>query len=253
MSLFSKLYNLGIRLKGNTEHLSYGRDVVSGFVKEYTRSSGIKKIRVLDIGCGSGDDLIRVSDDSGAECDLYGIEFYEPYCRRCRERGIKVNSVDIEREFLPYKDAFFDVIIINQVIEHLKEIFFVFSEISRIIKPDGMVVVGVPNLAAWHDRLAVLLGEQPTCLKTLGPHVRGFTVPSFRKFIECDGYFQLSEFKVSGFYPFPAVCSRLFSRLFPSLSSAIFFDVRRTTKSGTFIEVLNSRFFETNFYNGTRG
>ncbi len=251
MGFFSKLYSLGIRLKGSTEYLSYGRDVVSGFVKEYARSSGLQKLKILDIGCGSGDDLIRIRDDSGAECDLYGIEFYDPYCCRCRERGIDVCSVDIEHEPLPYTDKFFDVIIINQVAEHLKEIFFVFSEISRTVKPDGLLVVGVPNLAAWHDRLAVLLGEQPTCLKTLGPHVRGFTVPSFRKFIECDSYFKLSRFEGSGFYPFPALCSRLLSRLFPSLSTSVIFDIRRTAKSGTFIEVLNSRFFETNFYTGT--
>ena len=167
-------------------------------------------------------------------------------------RGIDVSSVDIEREALPYEEAFLMSLLLIRLLSISKR-YFCFSEISRIIKPNGMVVVGVPNLAAWHDRLAVLLGEQPTCLKTLGPHVRGFTVPSFRKFIECDGYFKLSEFKGSGFYPFPAVCSRLFSRLFPSLSTAIFFDVRRTEKSGTFIEVLNSRFFETNFYDGTRG
>jgi SAM-dependent methyltransferase len=138
------------------------------------------------------------------------------------ERGIDVSTVDIEHEPLPYTAGFFDVIIINQVIEHIKEIFFVFSEISRVVKTNGLVVVGVPNLAAWHDRLAILLGEQPTCLKTLGPHVRGFTVPSFRKFIECDGYFKFSAFKGSGFYPFPAVCSRMLSRLFPSLATSVF-------------------------------
>ena len=64
MGIFNKLYSLGIRLKGNTEYLSYGRDVVSDFIKEYTRSLGLQKIKVLDIGCGSGDDLIRVSDVS---------------------------------------------------------------------------------------------------------------------------------------------------------------------------------------------
>jgi 2-polyprenyl-3-methyl-5-hydroxy-6-metoxy-1,4-benzoquinol methylase len=61
MGLFNKLYSLGIRLKGSTEYLSYGRDIVLDFVKGYARSSGLQKLKVLDIGCGSGDDLIRIS------------------------------------------------------------------------------------------------------------------------------------------------------------------------------------------------
>lgn len=251
MGCFDQIYKIGMKLKGKTEYLTYGRDVVSGFVKDYVHFSGLQSIRILDIGCGSGDDLITIKENIGIKSDLYGIEFYGPNVQKCRERGIDIQSLNIERDTFPYQAVFFDVVVINQVIEHLKEIFYVFSEISRIVKPNGLIVVGVPNIAAWHDRLAILMGNQPTCLKTLGPHVRGYTVPSFKKFIECDGFFKIDRFKGSGFYPFPANCARFLSRIFPSFSTAVFFDIKRTSKPGTFMEVLNSRFFETNFYNGT--
>lgn len=250
MGFFDIAYKIGMNLKGKTEYLTYGRDVVSGFVKDYIQTSGLKSVKILDIGCGKGDDLITIRDSIGIDNELYGIEMYEPNVKKCQEQGINISSSNIECEALPYSDQYFDVVVCNQVIEHLKEIFYVFSEISRVVKPDGLIVVGVPNIAAWHDRLAILLGNQPTCLKILGPHVRGYTVPSFRKFIETDGFFAFSRFKGSGFYPFPAFIAKSLSKMFPSLSTAVFFDIKRTAKQGTFIEVLKSRFFETNFFDG---
>lgn len=250
MGFFNLIYKLGVSVKGQTEHLSYGRDVVSGFVKKYVQAQNLQSVSILDIGCGSGDDLLKIRDNIGCESSLYGIEYYDAYAQKCREKGIAIQSINVEHDLFPYDDSFFDVVIINQVAEHLKEIFYVFSEISRIVKTNGLIVVGVPNIAAWHDRLAILLGDQPTCLKTLGPHVRGFTVPSFKKFIESDGFFSLQRFKGSGFYPFPEPMARFLSKTFPSLSTAVFFDIRRTEKPGNFIEVLESRFFETNYYRG---
>lgn len=250
MSFFDQIYKLGIKIKGNTDYLSYGRDVLAGFVKDYTQSCSSDTFRILDIGCGGGDDLINIRESTGLNLHLHGIEVYEPSVIKCREKGIDIHSINIEYQKLPFPDAYFDVVVINQVIEHLKEIFFVFSEISRVVKPDGLIAVGVPNIAAWHDRLAILLGDQPTCLKTLGPHVRGYTVPSFKRFIETDGFFKVYRFKGSGFYPFPAGIAITLSKIFPTLSTGIFFDIRRTLKKGNFVEVLKSRFYETNYFAG---
>jgi hypothetical protein len=97
----------------------------------------------------------------------------------------------------------------NQVLEHTKDIFFIFSEVSRVLKPNGIFLVGVPNLAAWHDRLMLAVGRQPSGMKVLGPHVRGFTPHGLRKFAECDGYFALEGFQGSAFYPFPAGISKV--------------------------------------------
>ncbi len=226
--------------------INWGRDII---VDWCVRHAGGHSIRVLDVGCGLGYDLMNVGAAlKGAK--LYGIECDPAKISRVRKMGVAVYPLDIEKQPIPAKDGFFDVVIANQVIEHAKEIFWVFSEISRALAPGGMLVIGVPNMASFHNRLLLLLGEQPTCVETLGPHVRGYTAPSLRRFIEEGGYFKVEMVRGANFYPFPPPVSRPLSRLFPGLSASIFIRARRTEKPGVFARVLDGRQFETPFFTG---
>lgn len=62
-------------------------------------------------------------------------------------------QLNIERDPLPFADESVDIFMANQVLEHCKEIFWIFSEVSRCLKPGGCFIIGVPNLAALHNRL----------------------------------------------------------------------------------------------------
>ena len=89
--------------------------------------------------------------------------------------------------------------IANHVIEHLKELFWLFGNLSRVLKVGGIAIIGCPNLASWHNRAALLLGQQPPSAKMLGPHVRGITLLGFKSFIEYGGYFEVVRRKGSNF------------------------------------------------------
>jgi SAM-dependent methyltransferase len=240
-----------VRLKTGTEYLTYGRPILRGWITNHVSALPPGRIpKILDIGCGQGEDLAELRAGLHRDSEMHGIENYEPYRQACEKKGIRTCALNIERDALPFADHALDAVLINQVLEHTKDLFFIFSEISRVLPPGGLLAVGVPNLAAWHDRLLLALGRQPSGMKVLGPHVRGFTLQGFRAFAECDGFFKLEETKGSAFYPFPAGLSKVLAALFPTFSTAIFFKLRRTEKTGTFMEVLKSRRFETDYYQG---
>ncbi|OGS33359.1 MAG: hypothetical protein A2293_08785 [Elusimicrobia bacterium RIFOXYB2_FULL_49_7] len=246
MALFDLLYSFGVRMKEGTEFLAYGREILLGWVRQYAGSPD-RSFSVLDVGCGKGADLLNIKTAGFHQADLFGIETYPPNQQICDAAGIKIFGVNIEEQPLPLPDHGLDIIIANQILEHCKELFFVFSEFSRVLKPGGLLLVGVPNLAAYHDRIALLLGRQPTCIKVLGPHIRGFTASGLRQFADCEGYFRMTDRRGCGFYPFPVFLSRLLSRLFPTFSTSIHLCFERTDKPGTFDSVLKSRHFETPF------
>ena len=242
-----------LKLKSGTEELNYGRDVLAQYVLEI--ASGKTSLRILDIGLGSGKDLINIRQKCreaypDLKLDLYGFEYYPPYVEAAQKEGIKVFPGNVENETFPFEDGFFDIVLSNQILEHTKEVFWIFSEISRVLKPHGYILTGVPNLASFHNRIALFFGLQPTAIEVLGPHVRGFTAPSFVQFVETDGFFVNRAVKGSNFYPFRPGISKLLSRLFPLMSVGIFFKTERTSKPGVFIDVLKSRFFETNYFAG---
>jgi SAM-dependent methyltransferase len=242
-----------LKLKAGTEELNYGRDILANYVLEI--ASDKTQLRILDIGLGSGKDLLNIrrkclETRPQMKTELFGLECYPPNVEAARKHGIQVYSVNIETEKFPFESGFFDVVLSNQTLEHTKEVYWIFSEISRVLKPQGFVLTGVPNLASLHNRVALLFGIQPTSIQVLGPHVRGFTAPGFTEFVETDGYFINKAVKGSNFYPFPPSISRFLSRLLPLMSVGLFFKTQRTSKPGVFIEVLKSRFFETPFFAG---
>ncbi len=239
------------KVKNKSTHLNYGREIILDWCCHYISSKKQDSLNILDIGCAEGKDLTNVKKSfSNTTLNLFGIEGNEIYAQRAKEKGIDVFSIDIEREIIPFKDELFDIIIINQIIEHTKEIFWIFSEISRTLKKGGICIVGVPNLASLHNRLLLLAGEQPSSIEILGPHIRGFTAPSLKRAIETDNYFKVEAIRGSNFYPFPPSIANFLSNLFPQLSVTIFFLITRQNKKGPFIQVLDTRAYDTLYFKG---
>lgn len=247
MGIGSLIYKIGMSLKKNSGSLIYGRDIVQSWALEHIDKTQGCNSSVLDIGCAKGDDLLGIKSKVTGNVSMYGLETYEPYRIIAAENGIHVSAFDLEEERMPFENSTFDVIILNQILEHTKELFFIFDELSRVLKPDGILIIGVPNLAAWHDRLMLLLGEQPTGMKVLGPHVRGFTKNGFIMFIEAAACFKVKSVKGAGFLPFPIPLAKLLATIFPSFASSLFFKVIRQPSTKTFADVVKERMFETNY------
>ena len=57
MGLVSHIYGLALRLKAGTECLAYGRPIIQRWVVDHASESGAYPLKVLDIGCGKGEDL----------------------------------------------------------------------------------------------------------------------------------------------------------------------------------------------------
>nr|WP_274378796.1 class I SAM-dependent methyltransferase [Sulfolobus islandicus] len=60
-----------------------------------------------------------------------------------------------------FKDEYFDVILLIDVIEHLFYTDDAINEIKRVLKEKGIVVISTPNLSSFANRILLLLGYQP--------------------------------------------------------------------------------------------
>jgi SAM-dependent methyltransferase len=149
--------------------LNYGRHHIRGFLERARPFA-----RVLDLGAGGGRDLALAAEVNPSVQRIAG-EVYAPYVEGLRAQGIEVISLDIEKELLPFSSGDVDVIIANQVLEHTKDIFWIFHEISRVLPVGGKIIIGVPNLASFHNRVLLAVGRQPSPIKSASAHVRGFT------------------------------------------------------------------------------
>lgn len=227
--------------------LNYGRHLI----KKFLASAGQYRI-VLDIGAGCGDDLM-LARMINQKAVLHAIEVYSENARKLAQKKITVYSINIEKDPFPFSDGSVDVIIANQVLEHSKEIFWIFHEITRVLRVGGKIIVGVPNLAALHNRILLVSGKQPSSIKTASAHIRGFTKGDILKFVEScfPGGYKLNAFGGSNFYPFPPLIAKPLASIFPTMAWGIFFmfEKQREYKK-EFLDFPETERLETNYYRG---
>jgi 2-polyprenyl-3-methyl-5-hydroxy-6-metoxy-1,4-benzoquinol methylase len=87
----------------------------------------------------------------------------------------KLNCVklDLEKDRIPLNDESVDCIVFTEVLEHLHPYYikFTFSELNRILKKEGFIIMTTPNIASLYRRLSLLAGIQPQYVY----HVREYT------------------------------------------------------------------------------
>jgi SAM-dependent methyltransferase len=158
---------------------------------------------LLDIGCWDGKNTCEYGAVAKSRV-LAGVEVFHDQALMARQRGIDVAEVNLESDPFPWASQTFDLVVCNQVFEHLKNIFHPIDEVARLLKPGGKLVMSVPNLASLHNRVMLLLGLQPSSIRVFGPHVRGYAMKEFTEYLKVGGLFKILRIEGVGFYPFPA-------------------------------------------------
>ncbi|MFX0200592.1 MAG: class I SAM-dependent methyltransferase [Candidatus Hodarchaeota archaeon] len=248
MSIIS-IKRILFRINNFSTDLNYGREIISNWARDLSvKWSNTNVIKILDVGCGNGEDLSNIEKAlPNVKIKLYGIDYQAIDACRTKERGVEIHLLDIERDRFPFDNNYFNLIIANQIFEHTKEIFWILYECSRVLKTNGHLIVSVPNMAALHNRILLLIGKQPTCTHVVGPHIRGFTLREFREFIETANVFRVVKFGASNLFPLPPVISRSILRIFPGLGITILFLCERQDSAGNILRTIARRKFDTNF------
>lgn len=143
--------------------------------------------RVLEIGCGTG----GFRGNFNCSCEYWGIE---PCLEAAALAKLNIDRVltgtlfDVEN-LLP--DRYFELVICNDVIEHIESTESVFSVIRRVLASDGLVVASVPNVR-YSDLLYRLLIQKDWNYIDSGildkTHLRFFTQKSFLRQVSLNGF-----------------------------------------------------------------
>lgn len=114
--------------------------------------------KALDVGCGDGQKTILFKNKIGSK-HIMGIDGVKGRLDAASNRKVRIMCSDLEKKW-PFPNNYFDVVISNQVIEHIVDIDHFIQEIYRILKPGGYCVVSTENLSSWHNVFALILGFQ---------------------------------------------------------------------------------------------
>jgi methionine biosynthesis protein MetW len=144
--------------------------------------------RVLDVGCGDGALLEYLRDERG--CTVRGVEISTEGVTACVRRGIPVIHADLDQGLHDLPDDSFDVVVLSQTLQEVRNLRPLLGEISRI---GERAIVSYPNFGHLAARLRLgLLGRMPVSDSLPyqwydTPNVHYKTITDFRSFCRESG------------------------------------------------------------------
>ena len=191
------------------------KEPTSKMVQEMKRLRKITNIvspKLLDYGSGFGK-WARAATKSG-----FTVTAYEP----SRERGIENNDIDfiLVHNVASLKNQFFDVINLEQVLEHIPNPLELLKELHVYCKPNTIVRIAVPNILRCPEGKHIW-NEWPydgRRVHTMAPfeHLQGFTPNSLQKIADSAGFSSINSLDAWLQYPIEML-RRYIGKIFPKL------------------------------------
>lgn len=163
-----------------------GQERRLGLIRDYI---DIKGLRMLDVGCGIGTYVRQLQRLSS---EVYGVDV--------STGRLQAGSADVPGllaavgEYLPFRDAYFDVILLNEVIEHVQDDRRTLEECVRVLRPGGHVVMFAPNRLYPFETHGIQVGRRyvfgniplvnylPDAVRNrLVPHARAYRASDLRQ------------------------------------------------------------------------
>ena len=172
--------------------------------------------RVLDTGAVP---LLLTAALRDLDYEVFGVDLKPArFATTIKALGLEIRGCDIEREALPFKNDSFDAVVFNELFEHLRiDLIFTLSEVLRVLRPGGQLLLSTPNLRSLSGLLNFLVRgrgyalcgdvyDEFSKLRDLGHmgHVREYMPRDVITFLERIG-FEIRELIYRGSYrPPPA-------------------------------------------------
>jgi len=199
------------------------REYIDGYIKPHMRrfevtskllESAIKpSMQVIDVG--SYGTLVPVLKtlaiksitvtQPASGCNKQRVTCGLPDAHRGNDYPIHLDRFDLEGPF-PYADESFDFVLFTEVLEHLAyDPMHTLSEINRITKTDGYLLVSTPNCASTKAVFKILMGRNPNFypaynrVPSLDRHNREYTPREVRELLHFAG-FNLELFQTADVY-----------------------------------------------------
>jgi 2-polyprenyl-3-methyl-5-hydroxy-6-metoxy-1,4-benzoquinol methylase len=164
---------------------------------------------VLDLGCNTG---YLAASLSQRGCDVVGFEIDPAAADEAERHCSRVIVGDLDRQQdRDLIDGRFDVILMGDVLEHLRAPLPVLASVRPLLTRHGIVIASIPNIATWRVRLAIARGrfdyEETGILDHT--HLRFFTRRSARELAQQAGYVVEREQFTLPDPPYPAKLERV--------------------------------------------
>lgn len=161
-----------------------------------------KEVVIVDFGCGNGQ-IIREMKKINPQAEYIGLDISETALKSAAAVLLDCQFYRIEDGGqLPLEDNSVDFVFSSEVIEHIYDTENAFSEIARILKPGGQLLLTTPYHGLIKNLLIALFAFDRH-FDLVGPHIRFFTKKTLFNLLRKYGLSVIKYGYYSRFYPIP--------------------------------------------------
>ena len=171
--------------KFNPVRIKYIKDNIIKNFKLSSENKPLKKIKILDIGCGGGllsEPMCRLGAEvMGIDASKKNIEIAKIHAK---ENNLRINYICATPEIL--KNQKFDVILNMEIVEHVEDVNFFIKKSSELLKKNGLMFVATLNRTLKSYLFAIIGAEYFLRWLPIGTH-------DWNKFVRPDELIKIAE------------------------------------------------------------
>jgi len=134
---------------------------------------GIRATKCLDVCPGTGRWLNFFKQHQASY--VAGIDISQEVLNKCSPLCDKIQRVDVEKEKFDFESDFFDVVTSFMVLEHIRNPKKYISELIRVTKKGGIILMTIPNIVSFLSRVRVVFGKLPIAVASDKTHIKFYT------------------------------------------------------------------------------
>jgi SAM-dependent methyltransferase len=146
--------------------------------------------RILEVGCGGGATLKALKESrlkKGSICEVVGVDIEAGAISRAKKYLDAAYLMNVEEEELTdYPPGYFDLLIMQQVLEHFVNPWATLRQWLPLVRSGGYIIIGVPNIANYRFLKRLILKDE-FAYEPYGildwTHLRFFTLTSFKELL----------------------------------------------------------------------
>ena len=114
--------------------------------------------KILDLGCGQGHITALIKKES-SDAEVCGLDYSISAIRYANKKFPGIDFAVASAYQCPYREGYFDIVVCNNLWEHVPDPLLLLSKIARVMKPRGFLIISTPSRYRWGNLVNVLRGK----------------------------------------------------------------------------------------------
>lgn len=117
-----------------------------------------ENLTVLDIGCGEGHFCHYYAKERNVK-RVYGFDYSISAIRAAKEKYPELELAVADCNFLPYRKGFFDVVILNNILEHVDYPLHLLQNVNKVVRVGGDIILSTPSRYRMYNLIRLAMGK----------------------------------------------------------------------------------------------